>query len=105
VRLLENLHQAGIPLGVDQVNVCIKVAILERVQSFYLLTIEFFLLIFFLLGQIVLCQIGISFDLADPFLMELKEFFLSVQHFFKELLSLGSASHLLTAAHLLLKSV
>ena len=103
--LLKNLHKSRIALRVDQVNVRIEVAVFERVQSFYFLTIELLLLILFLLSQIVLCQISVALDFADPLLVELKELFLSIQNYFEELLSLGTASQLLAAAHLLLKPV
>ena len=60
---------------------------------------------FLFLKQVILREVGCALDLTDTLFVELDELLLSVKDFFEEFLSSSASSHLLSRAHLLLKSV
>lgn len=103
--LLENLHEAGVLLRVDQVDVRVHVIVLQRLQS-----VAFFFVVRILLFALLLVQVSfgverVALDLHRPLLVELDEFLLVVKDFLEEFLPASSATMFLAAAHLLLKSV
>ena len=76
--LLQNLHEPGVSLRVDQVDVSVKVVVSERVESFVLLPVSLLLLVLVFLNEMVLCEVGNALNLALALLVKLKELFLPI---------------------------
>ena len=93
--LFEDLHEAGVSLSVDEVDIGVKIVVFERVQPFHLLTIPLLLLILLLLGQKVLRQVSVALDFAHPLFVKLDELFLAIKDFFEELFATSASTHLL----------
>jgi len=105
MRLLKNLHEAGIFLSVDQIYVGIHVVVFEGFKA-----VAFFLIVGALFFALFLIEVSfgverVSLDLHGPLLVEFNKLLLMVQDLFEEFLSSGSTPMFLTAAHLLFESV
>ena len=79
---LQDLHKARVPLCIDQIDICVKIVVFERVQPFDLLLVFLTLLFLLLLRQVALGEARISLDLADALFVKLDKFFLTIEHFF-----------------------
>lgn len=105
MRLLKNLHESGIFLSVDQIDVGVHVVVFEgfKAVAFFLVVGALFFALF--LVEVSFCVERVSLDLHGPLLVKFNEFLLMVQYLFEEFLSSCSTSVFLAAAHLLFESV
>ena len=103
--LLKNLHEPRVSLGVDQVDVSVKVVVSKRVESLVLLPVSLLLLVLVFLNEMVLCEVRNALNFALSLLVELEELLLTIEDFFQEFFSAGASPHLLSRPHLLFKTI
>ena len=105
VGLLEDLHESGVLLSVDQIDVGVDVVVLEESDPLPLFLVDRLLSFLVLLVEVRFGQVCVLFLLVGALLVEFKELLLVIEHFLEELIPSVSSAHLTTTNHLLLEVI
>jgi hypothetical protein len=105
IGLLKNLEEAGVLLGVNHVDVGLKVILLQRLDTIALLFVFRLLLLLFLRFKATFNHKCLLLDIVDALFVELTKVLGMEKDLIQKLSMPRFLPELLPAAHLLLKAV